>query len=68
MAARVQGKGWVRAKVQEVTEVRFYIRLSLHGGNFLHPNKDMVVIFYTQIKIYVELFSNGWIREAVECC
>ena len=41
MAARVQGKGWVRAKVQEVTEVRFYIRLSLHGGNFLHPNKDL---------------------------
>ena len=24
MAARVQGKGWVRVKVQEVTEVGFY--------------------------------------------
>ena len=47
MAARVQGKGWVRAKVQEVTEVRFYVRLSV------------VVIFYTQNKIDVELFSNG---------
>ena len=46
MAARVQGKGWVRAKVQEVTEVRLYIRV------------NMVAIFYTKIKIDVELFSN----------